>query len=84
MLACTTPRELRSKCRPFQKLLFCNDRRIDGDTRWELLVVEALVIHSDTIRRGKLSCSNRWVNKLHENVVWSMRGAGTLTPQSSL
>ncbi|GAB7358337.1 hypothetical protein MBLNU230_g2408t1 [Neophaeotheca triangularis] len=36
--------------------------------------IEALVMHSDMPRRGEFSCSNSWVNKLHENVVWSMRG----------
>ncbi|KAI9744892.1 MAG: hypothetical protein M1818_001817 [Claussenomyces sp. TS43310] len=34
----------------------------------------ALVLHSDLQRRGWFSCSDPLVNKLHENVVWSMRG----------
>ncbi|KAE8150461.1 bacterial alpha-L-rhamnosidase-domain-containing protein [Aspergillus avenaceus] len=34
----------------------------------------ALVIHTDMKRRGWFSCSDPLVNKLHENVVWSMRG----------
>lgn len=36
--------------------------------------VSALVMHTDLRRRGYFSCSNASVNKLHENVVWSMRG----------
>lgn len=35
---------------------------------------EALVMHTDMKRRGYFECSNRHVNRLHENVVWSMRG----------
>ncbi|TLD18549.1 hypothetical protein PspLS_10270 [Pyricularia sp. CBS 133598] len=34
----------------------------------------ALVIHTDMQRRGFFNCSNASINKLHENVVWSMRG----------
>ena len=34
----------------------------------------ALVMHSDMNRRGHFECSNASVNKLHQNVVWSMRG----------
>ncbi|KAF5241039.1 hypothetical protein FANTH_9256 [Fusarium anthophilum] len=34
----------------------------------------ALVIHTDMKRRGFFECSNRAVNQLHSNVVWSMRG----------
>ncbi|KAH6689841.1 alfa-L-rhamnosidase [Plectosphaerella plurivora] len=36
--------------------------------------VQALVIHSDMARRGFFECSNPHVNRLHANVVWSMRG----------
>ncbi|KAI1012183.1 hypothetical protein LB503_004654 [Fusarium chuoi] len=36
--------------------------------------VEALVMHSDMKRRGHVRCSNGSINKLHENVVWSMKG----------
>ncbi|KAK3674473.1 hypothetical protein LTR78_005559 [Recurvomyces mirabilis] len=36
--------------------------------------IAALVMHTDMKRRGHFSCSNQWVNKLHENVDWSMRG----------
>lgn len=36
--------------------------------------LSALVLHSDLERTGQFSCSNELVNKLHENVVWSMRG----------
>ncbi|KAF4547856.1 Hypothetical protein D9617_35g090070 [Elsinoe fawcettii] len=34
----------------------------------------ALVAHSDMRRRGYFECSNPLVNRLHKNVVWSMRG----------
>lgn len=36
--------------------------------------IRALVMHSDMKRRGYFSCSNPWVNQLHRNVVWSMKG----------
>lgn len=36
--------------------------------------LSALVLHSDMERTGHFTCSNELVNKLHENVVWSMRG----------
>ncbi len=32
------------------------------------------MIHSDFERTGTFSCSNELVNRLHENVVWGMRG----------
>ncbi|KFA80685.1 hypothetical protein S40288_01782 [Stachybotrys chartarum IBT 40288] len=35
---------------------------------------KALVVHTDMRRRGFFSCSNKSVNQLHRNVVWSMRG----------
>jgi alpha-L-rhamnosidase len=36
--------------------------------------IVALVLHTDMTRRGYFESSNSMVNKLHENVVWSMRG----------
>ncbi len=36
--------------------------------------VEAVVLHSDLERRGFFACSNPRLERLHENVVWSMRG----------
>lgn len=36
--------------------------------------ISALVMHTGMKRRGHFSCSNEWINRLHENVVWSMRG----------
>ncbi|KAF5004274.1 hypothetical protein FDECE_9230 [Fusarium decemcellulare] len=36
--------------------------------------VQALVIHTDMKRRGFFECSNPYVNRLHDNIVWSMRG----------
>ncbi|HNP74696.1 MAG TPA: family 78 glycoside hydrolase catalytic domain, partial [Kouleothrix sp.] len=36
--------------------------------------VRALVCHSDIERTGWFECSDPLLNRLHENVVWSMRG----------
>lgn len=36
--------------------------------------VRAIVCHSDMERTGWFECSDPLVNRLHENVVWSMRG----------
>ncbi|KAK7397707.1 hypothetical protein QQX98_012922 [Neonectria punicea] len=36
--------------------------------------VQALVMHTDMNRRGFFECSNSYVNRLHSNIVWSMRG----------
>ncbi len=36
--------------------------------------VDAVVIHTDFERTGTFSCSDPDVNRLHENVVWGMRG----------
>jgi alpha-L-rhamnosidase len=36
--------------------------------------VVAVVCHSDLTRTGWFECSDPLVNRLHENVVWSMRG----------
>ncbi|MFD9195323.1 family 78 glycoside hydrolase catalytic domain [Streptomyces phaeochromogenes] len=36
--------------------------------------IRAIVIHSDLRRTGYFSCSDDQVNRLHENVVWGMRG----------
>ncbi|MFI0733614.1 glycoside hydrolase family 78 protein [Streptomyces sp. NPDC021225] len=36
--------------------------------------VRAVVLHSDLMRTGHFSCSDELVNRLHENVVWGMRG----------
>jgi alpha-L-rhamnosidase len=36
--------------------------------------VEAVVIHSDLERAGWFECSDPLLERLHENVVWSMRG----------
>ena len=32
------------------------------------------VVHSDLVRSGYFECSDPLLNRLHENVVWSMRG----------
>src|SRR5699024_9760236 len=34
----------------------------------------AVVVHSDMRRTGWFECSDERVNRLHENVVWGMRG----------
>jgi alpha-L-rhamnosidase len=36
--------------------------------------ITAVVVHSDMVRTGWFDCSHELVNKLHENVVWGMRG----------
>jgi alpha-L-rhamnosidase len=36
--------------------------------------VQAVVCHSDMRRTGWFKCSNEDVNRLHENIVWSLRG----------
>ena len=36
--------------------------------------IEAVVCHSDMERTGWFDCSDPLINRLHENVVWSMRG----------
>jgi alpha-L-rhamnosidase len=36
--------------------------------------VRAVVCHSDMQRTGWFKCSNEDVNRLHENIVWSLRG----------
>jgi alpha-L-rhamnosidase len=43
-----------------------------GEPRTEDLV--AVVCHSDLERRGWFGCSDPLIERLHENVVWSMRG----------
>ena len=40
----------------------------------QLQDIRAVVIHSDMERTGWFECSDPLLNKLHENVVWSMRG----------
>lgn len=36
--------------------------------------IQAVVLHSDLERTGWFNCSDALLNRLHENVVWSMRG----------
>jgi alpha-L-rhamnosidase len=36
--------------------------------------VQAVVCHSDMRRAGWFKCSNNEINRLHENIVWSLRG----------
>ncbi|AQX15320.1 alpha-L-rhamnosidase [Tessaracoccus lapidicaptus] len=48
--------------------------RIDGVAEAEIVSVEAVVIHSDMERTGWFDSSHDLLNRLHENVVWGMRG----------
>lgn len=52
--------------------------QVDGwptnDASASLEKIQALVMHTDMKRRGFFECSNPYVNQLHSNVVWSMRG----------
>lgn len=36
--------------------------------------ISAVVLHSDMLRSGWFECSEPQLNRLHENIVWSMRG----------
>ncbi|KAL2832512.1 bacterial alpha-L-rhamnosidase-domain-containing protein [Aspergillus cavernicola] len=36
--------------------------------------ITAIVIHTDMEQTGFFNCSNPLLNKLHENIIWSMRG----------
>ena len=36
--------------------------------------VTAVVLHTDMVRTGWFTCSDEELNKLHENVMWGMRG----------
>ncbi|KAL3446167.1 bacterial alpha-L-rhamnosidase-domain-containing protein [Aspergillus insuetus] len=46
----------------------------NGDASLSLEDIVAKVLHTDMRRRGWFKCSNPLVNRLHENIVWSMRG----------
>jgi alpha-L-rhamnosidase len=43
---------------------------IDLDT----IEVEAIVVHSDLVRTGTFHCSDPSLERLHDNVVWGLRG----------
>ena len=53
---------------------------IEGVIRTSLQSVEAVVIHADLEYRGEFHCSHEGLNRLHDNVVWSMRGNFTDVP----
>lgn len=36
--------------------------------------VTEILVHSDMTRTGSFSCSSPLLNRLHENIIWSMRG----------
>lgn len=36
--------------------------------------IQAVVVHSDMQRLGHFQCSDSLINRLHENIVWSMKG----------
>jgi alpha-L-rhamnosidase len=40
----------------------------------DLAAFTGIVVHSDMVRTGWFECSNPDLNRLHDNVVWSMRG----------
>ncbi|KAL2801909.1 bacterial alpha-L-rhamnosidase-domain-containing protein [Aspergillus granulosus] len=51
--------------------------QVDGwpdDTELNADSVTAMVIHTDMEETGFFHCSNPLLNKLHENIIWSMRG----------
>ncbi|MEB3367250.1 family 78 glycoside hydrolase catalytic domain [Saccharopolyspora sp. S2-29] len=45
---------------------------VTGDVRPDEIV--ARVCHTDLRRTGRFACSDELLNRLHDNVVWSMRG----------
>lgn len=47
---------------------------VDDDEPPSTKTLSAVVVGSDMPRTGHFKCSNALVNKLHENVTWSMRG----------
>lgn len=47
---------------------------IDWPGRLDTCGVEAVVCHTDMRRTGRFTCSDPLLTRLHENVVWSMRG----------
>jgi alpha-L-rhamnosidase len=48
--------------------------QIDGVDSLDPADLEAIVVGSDLVRTGWFECSDPLVNRLHENVVWAMRG----------
>jgi alpha-L-rhamnosidase len=48
-------------------------RHADIDTEAEILGAEVVAISSDLPRRSTFSCSDPRINRLHENVLWSLR-----------
>ena len=48
-------------------------RYAEIETTADVLAAEMVAISSDTPRRGRFLSSNRDLNRLHENVVWSQR-----------
>lgn len=64
----------------FEPTLTFHGFRYAGITGWPASAppleesVEAVVIGSDMRRIGRFSCSDPLLSRLHENVVWSMRG----------
>lgn len=47
---------------------------ISGDFQLEEDEIEAIAVYSDMEDTGKFECSNKYINKLHENTKWSMKG----------
>jgi alpha-L-rhamnosidase len=46
---------------------------VEVQTPAEVTAAEFVAISSDTPRRGTFACSDVWLTRLHENVVWSQR-----------
>lgn len=46
----------------------------NGTTPLDEDSVTAIVVHTDMERTGHFECSNPLINKLHQNIVWGMRG----------
>jgi alpha-L-rhamnosidase len=42
--------------------------------------IEAVVVHTDLRRTGTFECSEPLLNRLHENVVWSLKGNSLAVP----
>ncbi len=46
----------------------------DWPSEFKLEFIQAVVLHSDMERTGWFECSDPLLNRLHENVIWGMRG----------
>ena len=67
-------RRRRSGSRGSPSTASATPRSTAGPARSTADDVEAVVCHSDMARTGWFDCSDPLLDRLHENVVWSMRG----------